>query len=123
MRGARYVLRLERDAEVTSSDDQGRPIVAGTELRLVQGNVTMLSAREVERAAIFLEGLTAAAHLPTGTDVDRRDRIVLDAAHNQPAGVPDHLAGTWYVGAVRHTRPLLRCLLRRDPLAEEDPGD
>lgn len=123
MRGGRFVLLVERDAEVTDSDAEGEPIVPGTGLRLVLGSLSALSAREMQRAAMFGEHLEAAAHLPSDFDVDRRDRIRLLDEHNQPNGVPDHLAGTWYVGAVRHTRLFLRCLLRRDQLQEQDPGE
>lgn len=114
MRGGRYVLTVERDPVIDTSDDEGKPDAADPARTNVCGcSFAMLSAREAERAGQFAEDLEAAAGMPHGTDVVESDRIVFDPDLNGGC-VPDQLAGTWTVGAVRHTRPRLRVLLRRN---------
>lgn len=119
MRGARYVLEVERDGEVMDSDDEGVPVVPTLRRRQVRGSLTMLSAREVLRAQVYGEDLEAAAHLPVGDPIDRRERVVLRRALN-PAGVPAQLEGSWTVGAVVVRPSLVRALLRRNPISEDD---
>jgi hypothetical protein len=117
-RGCRFLLTIERDPPVTDSDDEGRPVVGTVTRTDVMGGLAMLSATEARRAEHFGQGLIAAAHFPVGVDVKHTDRIIADPEKNQThPRLPDQLAGTWIVGAVRFGRPLLRVLLRR----EQDP--